>query len=95
LKLLRRGYEIYVGKVGTAEVDFVAIGSNGEEYYQVAYTVGSEAEKDGKTVLEKELAPFKAIRDYNPKSLLTMDVMPNASHNGIKQINAIDWLLNE
>jgi predicted AAA+ superfamily ATPase len=91
LELLRRGYEVHVGKIGTAEVDFIAIGQDGEEYYQVAYTV--EGEKDGRTVLEKELAPLEAIRDHNPKYLLTMDFTPNASHNGIKQINALDWLL--
>ena len=39
LELLRRGYEVYIGKVGNAEVDFIAIGEEGEEYYQVAYTV--------------------------------------------------------
>ncbi|GHV08689.1 ATPase [Clostridia bacterium] len=89
LELLRRGYEVHIGKVGNAEVDFIAIGEDGEEYYQVAYTV-----IDGKT-LERELAPMDAIRDHNPKFLLTMDFTPNASHNGIKQINALDWLLDK
>jgi predicted AAA+ superfamily ATPase len=93
LELLRRGYEVHVGKIGQAEVDFIAIGENGEEYYQVAYTVEGEAGKDGRTVLEKELAPLEAIRDHNPKYLLTKDFTPNASHNGIKQLNALDWLL--
>jgi predicted AAA+ superfamily ATPase len=92
LELLRRGYEVYVGKVGNAEVDFVAIGESGEEYYQVAYTVEGGS-TDGKSVLERELTPLKSIRDHNPKYLLTMDFTPNASHNGIRQINAIDWLL--
>jgi predicted AAA+ superfamily ATPase len=89
LELLRRGYDVYIGKVGSAEVDFIALGENGEEYYQVAYTV---IDGDGKT-LERELAPLEAIRDHNPKYLLTMDFTPNASHNGIKQINALDWLM--
>ena len=93
LELLRRGYEVYTGKVGSAEVDFIAIGEDGEEYYQVAYTVEGES-KEGKTILKRELAPFEAIRDHNPKYLLTMDFSPNTSHNGIKQINALDWLLN-
>jgi predicted AAA+ superfamily ATPase len=95
LELLRRGYEVHVGKVGGAEVDFIAIGEDGEEYYQVAYTVEGETDKNGKTVLERELAPLDAIRDHNPKFLLTMDFTPAASHNGIKQINALDWLLSE
>ncbi|MDR0914221.1 MAG: ATP-binding protein [Oscillospiraceae bacterium] len=89
LELLRRGYEVFVGKVGSTEVDFIAIGENGEEYYQVAYTV---IDGDGKT-LQREIAPLNAIHDHNPKFLLTMDFTPNASHNGIKQINVLDWLL--
>ena len=93
LELLRRGYEVHVGKIGQAEVDFIAIGENGEEYYQVAYTVEGEPGKDGRTVLEKELAPLEAIRDHNPKYLLTKDFTPNTSHNGIKQLNALNWLL--
>ncbi|MDR0311724.1 MAG: ATP-binding protein [Acidobacteriota bacterium] len=93
LELLRRGYAVYVGKIGAAEIDFVAAGQNGKEYYQVAYTVEGEAGRDGKTTLERELTPLDAIRDHNPKYLLTMDFTPNASHNGIRQINAIDWLL--
>lgn len=89
LELLRRGYEVYIGKVGAAEVDFIAIGPEGEEYYQVAYTV---IDADGKT-LERELAPLDAISDHNPKFLLTMDYGPLTSHNGIKQIHVLDWLL--
>lgn len=89
LELLRRGYEVYVGKIGAEEVDFIAIGDEGEEYYQVAYTV---IDADGKT-LRRELAPLDSIKDHNPKYLLTMDLGPLVSHNGIKQINALDWLL--
>ena len=94
LELIRRGYEVHVGKIGNAEVDFIAIGENGEEYYQVAYTVEGES-ASGKTVLERELAPLDAIKDHNPKYLITMDFIPNVSHNGIKQINALDWLLGK
>lgn len=89
LELLRRGYKVYVGKVGAAEVDFIANGDEGEEYYQVTYTLN---DADGKT-LERELAPLDAINDHNPKYLLTMDYGPLVSHNGIKQINVLDWLL--
>jgi predicted AAA+ superfamily ATPase len=89
LELLRRGYEVYIGKVGHTEVDFIAIGDEGEEYYQVAYTV---IDAEGKT-LRRELAPLMAINDHNPKYLLTMDHTPLTSHNGIKQINVLDWLL--
>ena len=89
LELLRRGYEVHIGKVGSAEVDFIAIGDYGEEYYQVAYTV---IDADGKT-LARELAPLESIKDHNPKYLITMDFVPMTSHNGIKQINALEWLL--
>lgn len=89
LELIRRGYEVHVGKVGTTEIDFIAISDQGEEYYQVAYTV-----MDGET-LKRELTPLEAVKDHNPKYLLTMDVTPMISHNGIKQLNALDWLLQE
>ncbi|MEI8128206.1 MAG: ATP-binding protein [bacterium] len=87
LELLRRGYEVYVGKVGTLEVDFVAV-KNGEiEYYQVAQTVQQPE------TLARELKPLDSIKDHNPKYLLTLDVEPLTSHKGIKQIYALDWLL--
>jgi predicted AAA+ superfamily ATPase len=89
LELYRRGYEIHIGKVGNSEVDFIAVGDEGEEYYQVAYTV---IDADGAT-LRRELAPLESINDHNPKYFLTMDNTPFTSHNGIKQINVLDWLL--
>lgn len=89
LELLRRNYEVHIGKVGQAEVDFIAINGEGEEYYQVAYTV---IDADGIT-LARELASLEAIKDHNPKYLLTMDFTPMTSYNGIKQINALEWLL--
>lgn len=89
LELLRRGYEIHIGKVGQSEVDFIAINENGTEYYQVASTVRDEA------TLSRELAPLDSINDHNPKFLLTLDDDPACSHNGIKQLNAIDWLIGE
>lgn len=87
LELLRRGYEVYVGKVGDSEVDFIAVNEEGEEYYQVSLTVMEEK------TLQRELMPLESIRDHNPKYLLTMDYMPIISHNGIKQINVLEWLL--
>lgn len=78
---------MHIGKVGEAEVDFIAINEEGEEYYQVSQSVLDE------NTLRRELASLEAIRDHNPKYLLTMDYMPMSSHNGIKQINAIEWLL--
>lgn len=71
------------------EVDFVAVNEKGEEYYQVSYTV-----KDNNT-LDRELKPLDNINDHNPKYLLTTDFTPYVSHNGIKQINVFDWLLDK
>lgn len=89
LELLRRGNEIYVGKQDNGEVDFMAINDISAEYYQVALTVRDE------TTLKRELAPLDRISDHNPKYLLTLDDDPPAAHNGIRQINAIDWLIGQ
>lgn len=89
LELLRRGYEVYVGKVGALEVDFIAKDMDGNtQYYQVSYSI-----RDDQT-LARELEPLMSISDHNPKFLLTMDNEPNTSHNGIQQINVLDWLLS-
>lgn len=88
LELVRRGYTVYIGKNGTAEVDFVAQDFDGNiEYYQVSWTV-----RDEKT-LARELSPLDSIADHNPKYLLTMDNDPPASYNGIRQVFVLDWLL--
>lgn len=87
LELLRRGYEVYVGKVDNLEVDFVAQNEKGTIYYQVALSV-----RDEKT-LDRELRPLQAIRDHYPKVILTMDDDPEAQYEGIRRINARDWLL--
>lgn len=90
LELIRRGYRVYVGKIGTAEVDFVAQDYEGNlEYYQVSWSV-----RDNVT-LSRELAPLETITDHNPKILLTMDNDPPISHNGIRQKYALDWLLGK
>lgn len=68
LELKRRGYEVYVGKIGTYEVDFVAINSKQElSYYQVALNTTD------RKVLERELRPLQSIKDSYPKYLLTLD----------------------
>ena len=87
LELLRRGYRVCIGRVGEKELDFVAEGANGIEYFQVAETVR------GKETLARELSPLEAIRDHNPKFLLTRDYEPKTSHNGIRQLNVLEWLL--
>ena len=87
LELLRRGYDVYVGKINSFEVDFVAQNSKGTRYYQAALSV-----RDEKT-LERELRPLMAIRDHYPKMILTLDDDPEAQYDGIRRINARDWLL--
>lgn len=87
LELLRRGYDVYVGKVDEFEVDFVAQNGKGTTYFQVALSV-----RDEKT-LERELHSLRAIKDHYPKILLTMDDDPEVHYDGIRRINARDWLL--
>jgi predicted AAA+ superfamily ATPase len=88
LELLRRGNKVSIGKLAEKEVDFVTANSNGICYYQVAATVLDE------NTLSRELAPLQKIPDHHPKFLLTLDdIMPNANHNGIRQLNLIDWLM--
>lgn len=87
LELRRRGYDVYVGKVDEFEVDFVAENSKGTTYFQVALSV-----RDEKT-LERELRPLQAIKDHYPKVILTMDDDPETHYDGIRRINARDWLL--
>lgn len=87
LELLRRNYKVFIGKVNNLEVDFVAEKDGFTEYYQVSQTVLDEK------VLERELKPLKGIKDHNLKYLLTMDVVPKTNYDGIRQLNIIDWLL--
>ena len=87
LELLRRGYDVYVGKVDSFEVDFVAMNGNSTFYYQVALSV-----RDADT-LQRELRPLLSIRDHYPKYILTMDDDPEEQYDGIRRINARDWLL--
>lgn len=87
LELKRRGYEIYVGNLGNKEVDFVAIKDGVKTYYQVSLTV-----QDNQTY-QREIRPFKEIRDNYRKIILTEDD-GHYNDNGIEQINVIDWLLN-
>ena len=89
LELLRRGYKVYVGKVGELEVDFVAENRNGLKYYQVALSVRDEK------VLERELRSLQKTGDHYPKYLITLDMDLEADYDGITKINVIDWLLND
>ena len=88
LELLRRSYDVYVGKVDSFEVDFVAQNQDGNHYYQVALTVREEA------TLNRELRPLRMLQDDYPKVVLTLDDDPPMDIDGIKILNARDWLLD-
>ncbi len=87
LELIRRGYDVYIGKVDNLEVDFIAISQNGMMYFQVAATVREEI------TLIRELLPFKKIKDNYPKILLTLDDDPETDYNGVVKKNALNFLL--
>ena len=88
LELLRRGYDVYVGKVDDSEVDFVAMNESGISYFQVAASVREN------TTLLRELAPLQKIKDNYPKTILSLDDDPKADYSGIIRLNALDWLMS-
>ena len=88
LELKRRGFRTFIGKIGELEVDFIAEKDGLITYFQIAQTV-----LDNNT-LTRELEPLNKIKNHYPKILLTMDIVPEISHNGIRQLNVIDWLLS-
>lgn len=87
LELKRKGYRIYIGKNDVNEVDFVIENDNDYIYIQVALSVRDEQ------TLHRELKPLETIPDHHKKYLITLDYDTN-NYNGIKQISAIDFLLN-
>ena len=87
LELLRRGHRVSSGRVGSQEVDFVVEKDGETTYIQVAATVSDPR------VLERELAPLRDIPDFHPRLLLTLDTIVPSSHDGIRQVNVLDWLL--
>lgn len=89
LELLRRGYDVYIGKIDAYEIDFIAVSQKETLYYQVAFTV-----KDKET-LERELRPLRAVSDHYPKYIITLDDDIEISYDGIRVINAIDFLLEK
>ena len=87
LELLRRHYNVYVGKIDDTEVDFVAQNQDGNTYIQVAASVRDEE------TLQRELRPLKAIKDNYPKMILTLDDDPVGDYDGIIRKNALEWLM--
>lgn len=89
LELKRRNFQIWIGKTNNLEVDFVVRTKEGfTQYIQVSQTVQHP------TTLARELAPLNSISDHHEKLLITMD-FDTGTYNGIKKINAIDWLIGK
>ena len=89
LELLRRGYEVNIGKVGATEIDFIARKGDSVLYFQVTASMVEE------TTFEREMAPLKAINDNYPKTIITLDRYTLGNYEGIQVVNAIDWLLDK
>ena len=87
MELLRRGYEITIGKVDNLEVDFVCKKQSKPIYIQVSYLLASE------DTVEREFLPLKNIKDNYPKYVITMDEV-DMSHDGIIHLNLVDFLLD-
>ena len=89
LELCRRGYDVYVGKIGNYEIDFVAVHQNKKLYIQVAQEISSE--KTAKREYERLLG----IRDNYPKYVLTTDEFAGGNYEGVKTMHVADFLLSE
>jgi len=88
LELIRRGYNVSIGKVDDLEIDFIAEKYGDRFYFQVAATVLDS------TTFEREVASLKKVSDNYPKYIISMDEYPMGL-NGIHQINVIDFLLGD
>ena len=86
-ELLRRGYDVAIGKVGNAEIDFIATKADEKIYVQVTESMESE------TVRTRELAPLQGIADNYEKIVLSLHPGLETSYDGIKSIDLIEWLL--
>jgi predicted AAA+ superfamily ATPase len=89
LELERRGYRVYVGKLESKEVDFIAERKNERVYVQVSYMPAAQS------TIEREFAPLLAIKDHYPKYVVTMDNFWDDNINGVKHKRLAEFLLME
>lgn len=87
-ELLRRRYDVAVGKIDRQEIDFIAIQADRKIYIQVTETMNAPETR------ERELAPFRGIRDHHEKLVITLDNGSSRTEDGIRIVNAIDYLLD-
>lgn len=87
-ELLRRGYDVAIGKVDNLEIDFIATKTDDKVYVQVTESMQNEETR------KRELAPLQKIKDNYEKIILSMDVATGFSYDGIKLLNLIDWLID-
>lgn len=88
-ELLRRGYDVAIGKLDNTEVDFIATKMDEKLYVQVTESMVSEE------VRRRELAPLQKINDNYEKIVLSLDTGLDASYDGIKSLNLINWLIEK
>ena len=86
-ELKRRGYEVYIGKLGTKEIDFVAIKRDERIYVQVCRTLPENS--------NREIGNLLAIKDQYPKYVVTLDELSTGNVNGVKIIHLFDFLLKK
>jgi len=87
LELKRQGYEVFIGKLGSFEIDFIATKNNEKIYIQVCYLLASP------DTIEREFRPLLTIKDNYPKYVISMDTIFGNDFEGIKRLNVVDFLL--
>lgn len=87
MEMLRRGYEVTVGKIGDKEIDFVCEKQDEKIYLQVTYLLASEE------TIKREFGVFDNVKDNYPKYVLSLDEF-DMSRNGIKHFNIRDFLMD-